>query len=270
MSTLVVTDLRVEIGGRPVVDGVSFRVGPGDRTGLIGSSGSGKSMTALALLGLLPDGATATGSVVFDGTELLGADDETLAAFRGERLAMVFQDPASSLDPLMRVGRQITETLRVRRGVPRAESDALAVEWCRRTGLPDPAVTALAYPHQLSGGQRQRVAIAAALVAGPSLLIADEPTTSLDVTVQAEVLDLLDGLVSDGESSLLFITHDLALAWRMTNRLVVMDAGRIVESGPTREVVTAPRADPTKTLLVAARATSFHDDTESAEDPWTR
>lgn len=257
MTSLVVTDLRVVIDGRAVVDGVSFELGPGERLGLIGASGSGKSMTALAVIGLLPDHASASGSVVIDGTELLGTDDETFSALRGERIAMVFQDPLSSLDPLMRVGRQITETLRIRRRLTRDDAHAVAVDWCTRTGLPDPDATALAYPHQLSGGQRQRVAIAAALAAGPRLLIADEPTTALDVTVQSEILELLDQLVAREGSSLMFITHDLALAAQMTTRLAVMDRGRIVESGTTREIIAAPREPATRTLLEAARATAL-------------
>ena len=265
MSALVVSDLRIEIAGQRVVDGVSFELGTGDRLGLIGPSGSGKSMTALAVLGLLPDGARATGSVMFEGTELLGADDGTLSEFRGDRIAMVFQDPMSSLDPLMRVGRQITETLRIRRRMSRAEADTVAVAWCERTGLPDPGTIAEAYPHQLSGGQRQRVAIAAALAAAPELLIADEPTTALDVTVQAEILDLLDGLVDDRGSSLLFITHDLALASRMTTRLAVMDRGRFVESGATRGIIAAPRHSATRSLLDSARATALGRDTGPSE-----
>jgi len=259
MSHLVIEDLHISIGDQSVVDGVSFELAPGERLGLIGASGSGKTMTALSILGLLPDSASVTESIVLDGRQMLGTDDATLAGIRGDLVGMVFQDPLSSLDPLMRVGRQITETLRLRGGLDRSRARAIAAEWCDRVGLPDPELSALAFPHQLSGGQRQRVAIAAALAAGPSLLIADEPTTALDVTVQSDVLDLLEDLVDERGSTLLFITHDLALAARMTSRLAVMDAGAIVESGATTDVISRPAHDATKGLLAAARATSFVD-----------
>lgn len=254
---LVVSHLDVDIGSQRVLEDVSFAVAPGERVGLIGSSGSGKTMTARAVLGLLPETASCGGSVTFGTTGMLASTDRELAAVRGTSLGMVFQDPLASLDPLMRVGRQITETLRVRGRVDDAGAEATARWWCERVGLPDTDHTVRAYPHQLSGGQRQRVAIAAALAARPAMLVADEPTSALDVTVQADILGLLDELVTDHGSSLLFITHDVALAARITTRLVVMHAGRIVETGPTAQVVRGPRHPVTVALLESARATAL-------------
>jgi peptide/nickel transport system ATP-binding protein len=253
--SLEVRDLAIEIDGRRVVDGVSFEVSDGSRAGLIGESGSGKSLTALAILGLLPDGATATGSIRWDGTELLGVPERRLAALRGDELAMVFQEPQKALNPIRTVGRQIAEAVRIHRGVSRAEARRIAVAEAARVRLPDPEAIVNRYPHQLSGGQRQRVAIAMALACGPRLLIADEPTTALDVTIQAEILELLLGLVDDAGMSLLFITHDLAVLSQVAAEGIVLERGRVVERGPVPRLLTDPAHPVTQGLLRDATAT---------------
>ncbi|WP_374216076.1 ATP-binding cassette domain-containing protein [Frankia sp. AiPs1] len=256
-AVLAVTDLRVRLGGVDVVDGVSFALGAGEQVGLIGESGSGKSLTALAVLGLLPAGAGVTGSVRLQGRELLGGSDRELSRLRGRDLAMIFQEPSTALNPLMRVGRQISEPLRLHRGYSRQAAARAAVELAATVGLPDPQRLVRSYPHELSGGQRQRVCIAAALACRPALLIADEPTTALDVTVQSEILALLGRLVADAGTALLFITHDLAVVAAVTRRLAVLRRGRVVETGATDDVLRAP-ADPyTRALLAAARLTQW-------------
>ncbi|MDJ1113003.1 ABC transporter ATP-binding protein [Microbacterium dauci] len=254
--SLTVTDLVVEIGGIRVVDGVSFEVEAGARTGLIGESGSGKSLTALALLGLLPDGAAASGSVRWEGRELLTLRDRDLAGIRGDEIGIVFQEPQTALNPIRTVGRQIAESIRIhQRGVSRREAWARAVEEARRVRLPDPEQIVNRYPHQLSGGQRQRVAIAMALACRPRLLIADEPTTALDVTIQAEILELLQHLVDEDGMSLVFITHDLAVLSQVATDAVVLESGRIVEQGPLSRLLTTPQSPVTQGLLRDATAT---------------
>ncbi|OLR94339.1 ATP-binding cassette domain-containing protein [Actinokineospora bangkokensis] len=260
MTLLQVADLTVRVGGRTVVDAVSFDLDAGGRLGLIGESGSGKSLTALAVLGLLPDAATATGSVRLDGRELLGLGDRALSRVRGRQVAMVFQEPRSALDPLMRVGKQVAEPLVRHLGLSRAAAARRAVALLADVGLPDPEHTARAYPHQLSGGQLQRVGIAGALACEPALLLADEPTTALDVTVQAEVLSLLDRLVDERGAALLFITHDLAVLARVARRVLVLGHGRVLEEGALTDVLRSPAHDYTRTLLAAARAASFRRD----------
>lgn len=253
--SLVVSDLTIEIGGRRVVDGVSFEVPDGARVGLIGESGSGKSLTALAILGLLPDGATAGGSITWDGRELIGMSDRDLATLRGDEIGMVFQEPQTALNPIRTVGRQIAESVRIHRSASRAEAKRIAVEEARRVSLPDPETIVRRYPHQLSGGQRQRVAIAMALACGPRLLIADEPTTALDVTIQAEILHLLLGLVAEAGMSLVFITHDLAVLSQVATHGVVLEHGRVVEQAPVSRLLTAPEHPVTRGLLRDATAT---------------
>jgi len=253
--SLVVTDLAITIDGRRVVDGISFEVPDGARLGLIGESGSGKSLTALALLGLLPAGAEATGSIRWDGTELIGMPERRRASFRGDDIAMVFQEPRTALNPIRTVGRQIAESVRIHRGVTRAEARRIAIAEAERVRLPEPARIVNRYPHQLSGGQRQRVALAMALACEPRLLIADEPTTALDVTIQAEILELLLGLVDDAGMSLLFITHDLAVLSQVATHGVVLEDGRVVEAGPVPELLSAPRHPVTQGLLRDATAT---------------
>jgi peptide/nickel transport system ATP-binding protein len=256
--SLEVRDLVIEIDGRRVVDGVSFEVAEGARLGLIGESGSGKSLTALAILGLLPDGAAAHGSIRWHGREILGLPDRELARLRGDDIGMVFQEPQTALNPLRSVGRQIAESVRIHERVSRAEARRRAIEEAARVALPDPERIVDRYPHQLSGGQRQRVAIATALACRPRLLIADEPTTALDVTIQAEILTLLSSLVADAGMSLVFITHDLAVLAQIATDAVVLEHGRVVESGPVVELLSAPRSPVTQGLLRDAEATLWH------------
>ncbi|MFI1827814.1 ATP-binding cassette domain-containing protein [Streptomyces sp. NPDC020412] len=254
MSILAIRDLVIRTaGGRTLVDGLTLNVGAGERLGLIGESGSGKSLTSLAALGLLPDGMTATGSVELAGTQVVGAPEKRLTALRGRQAAIVFQEPLTALDPLMRVGRQIAGPLARHRGLKgaalgRAVSDALT-----QVHLPDPERLARAFPHEISGGQRQRVALAMALACDPRLLIADEPTTALDVTVQSELLDLLDELVREREMALLFVSHDLAVVARTVQRILVLKDGRAVEEGTADEIVHAPRDPYTAALVDSAR-----------------
>ncbi|WP_149084976.1 MULTISPECIES: ATP-binding cassette domain-containing protein [Microbacterium] len=253
--SLTVEDLVIEIDGRRVVDGVSFEAPDGTRLGVIGESGSGKSLTALAVLGLLPDGATARGSIRWDGVELIGMPDRELARLRGDDIGIVFQEPRTALNPIRTVGRQIAESIRIHEGIGRREARERAVAEAARVRLPDPESIVDRYPHQLSGGQRQRVAIAMALACRPRLLIADEPTTALDVTIQAEILSLLLRLVAEEGMSLLFITHDLAVLSQVATDGVVLEHGRVVESGPVSRLLTAPSSPVTQGLLRDATAT---------------
>ncbi|MGO2747088.1 ATP-binding cassette domain-containing protein [Microbacterium sp.] len=253
--SLQVQDLVVEIDGRRVIDGISFEVPDGARLGLIGESGSGKSVTALAILGLLPDGARAHGSIRWNGTELIGMPDRELARFRGDDIGIVFQEPRTALNPIRTVGRQIAESVRIHTGVGKREARQRAIEEAARVHLPDPETIVNKYPHQLSGGQRQRVAIAMALACRPQLLIADEPTTALDVTIQAEVLRLLLSLVSEHGMSLMFITHDLAVLAQVATYGVVLEEGRVIEAAPVSTLLTAPSSPITQGLLRDATAT---------------
>ncbi|MBP2436274.1 ABC transporter ATP-binding protein [Microbacterium amylolyticum] len=255
--SLEVTDLTVTISGTTVLDRVSFHVPDGARAGLIGESGSGKSMTALAILGLLPHEATASGSIRWNGRELLGIPDRELATLRGNEIAIVFQEPQSALNPIRSVGAQISESARIHRGLSRRAAERLAIALAERVRLPAPSDVVFRFPHELSGGQRQRVAIAMALAADPTLLIADEPTTALDVTVQAEILELMLGLVASQGMSLLFITHDLAVLNRVATHGVVLDQGRVVESGPVSTLLSTPAHPVTRGLLRDAAATMW-------------
>jgi peptide/nickel transport system ATP-binding protein len=253
--SLEVQGLVIDVDGRRVVDGVSFAVPDGARVGLIGESGSGKSLTALAVLGLLPDGAQARGSVRWNGREILGLPDRELAELRGDEIGIVFQEPRTALNPIRTVGRQIAESVRIHEGLSKRDAAARAVAEARRVALPDPERIVNRYPHQLSGGQRQRVAIAMALACRPRLLIADEPTTALDVTIQAEILDLLRTLVRDDGMSLVFITHDLAVLSQIATHGVVLEDGRVVEQAPVAQLLTAPASPVTQGLLRDATAT---------------
>jgi oligopeptide transport system ATP-binding protein len=255
MALLELADLRVRLprhdGWRAVVDGVSLAVDAGEVLGIAGESGSGKTMTALALLGLLPHGARTEGSARFDGRELVGADDRELRAVRGREIAMVFQDPATALHPMLPVQTLVTEHARHHLGLDKRSARARALELLEQVRIPDPERALRAYPHELSGGMRQRVAIAAALACGPKLLLADEPTTALDVTVQAGILRLLDRLRKEEGLAVVVITHDLGVISALADRVVVMRDGVVVESGPTATVLTEPGHAYTRTLLDA-------------------
>ncbi|MFD5629119.1 ATP-binding cassette domain-containing protein [Streptomyces sp. NPDC127072] len=254
MTLLDVRGLTVRTDdGRTLVDDLSFTIDSGERLGLIGESGSGKSLTTLAVLGLLPAGMTATGSVELAGTQIVGAPEKRLVAVRGRDAAVVFQEPLTALDPLMRVGRQIAEPLARRTGLKGKNLRTAVIEALLRVRLPEPERIARAFPHEISGGQRQRVALAMALACEPRLLIADEPTTALDVSVQAEILELLDTLVREREMAVLFVSHDLAVIAKVTDHALVMKDGRAVEQGPVLDVIGAPQAAYTKTLVAGAR-----------------
>jgi ABC-type glutathione transport system ATPase component len=252
MNLLEVDGLTVRAGGSALVDDVSFSVAAGERVGIIGESGSGKSLTSLAVLGLLGEGLTASGSVRLDGTEVVGTTDRSLRRLRGPVAQIVFQEPLTALDPLMRVGRQIAEPLRRHRGLRGTALREAVSARLTEVSLDDPRI-ARAYPYELSGGQRQRVAIAIALAADPRLLIADEPTTALDVTVQHGVLTLLDRLVDERGMALLFISHDLAVVSRMSRRILVMRNGAVVEQGPFDRVLADPQHPYTSALVASAR-----------------
>lgn len=254
-DVLTVRDLDVTVRNQKLVENVDFTVRAGERVGLIGESGSGKSLTALALMGLLPEGLRADGSVRVAGVghELVGADERAMSRVRGRNIAMVFQEPMTALNPTMRAGDQVVESMLIHRTRPnRRSARSAAIELLDQVGLPDPAGTARAYPHQLSGGQRQRVVVALALANDPALLVCDEPTTALDVTVQALVLDLIVRGVIHREAAMLFITHDLAVVATACERVLVMYGGRIVEAGPVEDVFTRPRHRYTQGLLGAS------------------
>jgi oligopeptide/dipeptide ABC transporter ATP-binding protein len=237
-------------GTGEVVRDVSLAISPGERVGLVGESGSGKSLTARAIMRLIPaPGKVTKGTVLLDGAEL---DPKAAAtSWRGTRIAMITQDPLSSLNPLVRIGTQITEMLRYHRGLGRGDARAKAQELLRSVGIPDPARTMTRYPAVLSGGMRQRVALAIAISCDPQLLIADEPTTALDVTVQAQVLTLLERMTARHGSAVLLISHDLGVVGTFCDRLLVMYAGRIVESGPAAEVIGNPAHPYTRALLAS-------------------
>ena len=239
--------------GREVhaVRGVSFHVEKGETVALVGESGSGKSVSALSTVGLLPDSARVDGSVQFKGTELVGAPDRTLRQVRGNDISFIFQEPMTSLNPLHTIAVQITESLALHQGLSGAKARKRVLELLEKVGIRDAESRMNAYPHQLSGGQRQRVMIAMALANGPELLVADEPTTALDVTIQAQILELLVDLKRAEGMSLLFITHDLNIVRRFADRVCVMQGGEIVEQGPTEEIFRAPEHPYTQKLLAA-------------------
>lgn len=251
MKGLKVDNLQVSFGGRPVVKGISFEIPPGARVGLIGESGSGKSVTALSLMGLLGEDARVSGSISLDGKELLSLADRQLAQLRGAKIGMIFQEPMTALDPTMRVGKQVAEVLALHQRGKRGKREEV-IKMLERVGLPEPAQSANAFPHQLSGGQRQRVMMAMALINAPQLLICDEPTTALDVTVQAKVLRLLDKELARGGSACLFISHDLAVVNQICEYLLVMYQGQIIERGPLRQVLDQPQHPYTRGLLATA------------------
>ena len=251
---LEVRDLTVTFetagGPLPAVGGVSFSVGPNETLGIVGESGSGKTVLARSIMGLQPRArVTTSGSVRLNGTETVGASEAELRRLWSTEVAMIFQDPMTALNPVMRVGKQIDETLRVRLGMSRPAAKARAIELLEMVGIPSPTQRYDAYPGQLSGGMRQRVVIAAALACTPKLLLADEPTTGLDVTIQAQILNLLDDLKDRLHMSVVLITHDLGVVATRTSHLAVMYAGRIVEFGATRDVFARHRMPYTRALL---------------------
>ena len=246
-------DLAVTIAGRPVLRDVDLQLEPGRVLGLVGESGSGKSMTALAIMGLLPQGAEVSGQVLLDGQNLLGLDEPALCRIRGNRIGMIFQEPMTALNPLMSIGDQVAEVLMIHHGMDRAAALARARQRLDRVGLPEPRFPLGLFPHELSGGQRQRVAIALAIAESPDLLIADEPTTALDVTTQARILDLLRDLVRTEGMALLLITHDLAVVSGIADRVAVMQSGAVVEAGETEALFRTQAHPYTRALFAASR-----------------
>ena len=255
---LDVKDLAISFGqGGAQVDavrGVTFHVDRGETVALVGESGSGKSVTALSTVSLLPDSARIGGSVKYDGAEMVGADEKELMRVRGNDISFIFQEPMTSLNPLHTLEKQITESLSLHQGLTGDAARARIIELLDKVGINDPETRLSHYPHQLSGGQRQRVMIAMALANGPDLLIADEPTTALDVTIQAQILDLLYELKQTEKMSMLFITHDLGIVRKIADRVCVMQNGEIVEQGPTRDIFSNPQHPYTKMLLNAESA----------------
>jgi oligopeptide/dipeptide ABC transporter ATP-binding protein len=249
-TVLDVRDLHVSFGpGLDAVDGLTLTARRGETVAVVGESGCGKTLSALALSGLLPQGAAVSGSAVLDGLQLVGRPERQWRALRGRKVSMIFQDAATALNPLMSVGAQIEEVMAIHRTHNRAERRARAIDLLTSVGVPDAATRARSHPHQLSGGMRQRVMIAIALAGAPDLVIADEPTTALDVTVQAQVLTLLRESTRD--AAVLFITHDMGVVAEIADRVVVMYAGKVVESGPIAEVLEHPHHPYTAALLAS-------------------
>ena len=254
-ALLEVEGLRVRLptpsGFATIVDGVDYQVEPAQVFGVAGESGSGKTISMLALLGLLPAGALVEGRAAFGGKDLLRLSARDLRAVSGRDIGMVFQDPMTSLHPMLSVGRQLTEHVRRHLGLGRSAATERATDLLEQVRIPDPSSALHAYPHQFSGGMRQRIAIAIALACGPRLLIADEPTTALDVTVQAGILRLLDGLRREHDLSVVLITHDLAVMSSIADQISIFYAGRVVESGARDELLQHPRHPYTRALLDA-------------------
>ena len=247
---LEVANLTIAFGEKKVVDSISFTLAAGETLGLVGESGSGKSATSLALLGLLPPASRVTGSIIFDGCRIDGTD---LRPLRGSSIAMIFQEPMTALNPVMPVGRQIGEALLAHHPrTPRAEVRARVIAAMNEVGLPSPETRLRDYPHQFSGGQRQRILIAMALINRPRLLIADAPTTALDVTVQAQILTLLRRLRQTHGLTMLFISHDLAVVSQIADRVAVMQHGRLVDQAPVAQLFQHPQHEYTRCLLASA------------------
>jgi peptide/nickel transport system ATP-binding protein len=244
-------DLPTAQGVRKIVRDVSFSLEPSESLGIVGESGSGKTMTALALMGLLPDGAIVSGAINFEGKDLARLTETEMQKLRGDRIAMIFQEPMTALNQLHRIGAQVAEPLILHRGLSKAAARKKAVELLGHVKLRDPPAIARAYPFALSGGERQRAMIAMALSCGPKLIIADEPTTALDVTVQAKILDLLASLSAESEMAILLVSHDLAVIARHCRRVLVMYGGAVMEEGPVEAVLGAPRHPYTRALLEA-------------------
>jgi peptide/nickel transport system ATP-binding protein len=246
---LQIENLRIWFGSTEVVRGVSLTLDRGEVLGLVGESGSGKSVTSLATLGLLSPAARLEGSIRWQGRELIGLSNRELRSIRGREIAMIFQEPMTALNPVMSIGRQITEAILAHKST--GDARRLAIEALESVAMPDAVRRYSDYPHQFSGGQRQRILIAMALVHKPQVLIADEPTTALDVTVQAQVLELLKSLQREHGLAMIFTSHDLAVVGQMASRVAVMRQGQILESGPSHQVLSQPHHPYTKSLLAA-------------------
>jgi oligopeptide/dipeptide ABC transporter ATP-binding protein len=244
------TEFQTPCGVIPAVKGVSFTLGRGETLGIVGESGCGKSVTALSIMRLVvPPGHIASGEVLFEGQDLLTKSEKAMQKIRGNRIAMIFQEPMTSLNPVHTIGRQVSEVIRLHRGVPRAQVHALTLEMLRKVGIPAPEQRWNHYPFQMSGGMRQRVMIAMALSCNPEVLIADEPTTALDVTIQAQILDLMRCLKEDLGMGVIMISHDLGVIAEMSQRVLVMYAGRVVEEAPVGPVFLDPLHPYTMGLL---------------------
>ena len=252
---LQVADLKTHFftrdGVARAVDGVSFSIAAGETLAVVGESGCGKSVTSLSILRLIasPPGRIVGGKVLFDGRDLLALSEDEMRAVRGDAISMIFQEPMTSLNPALTIGRQIAESLVLHRGLSKSDAMAKAVEMLRKVRMPEPERRVRQYPHELSGGMRQRVMIAMALACGPRLLIADEPTTALDVTIQAQILDLMRELARETGAAIILITHDLGVVAEMAQRVVVMYAGRKIEEAPVAELFGHPRHPYTRGLL---------------------
>lgn len=254
VELLRISGLRLNIGNASLVNGLDLTVGRNELVSLVGASGSGKTLTALAVTTLLPTGIElAEGSIGLEGEELVGMTETELRKVRGRRIGMIFQEPMTSLNPVMNVGEQIAEGLRLHRGLNRGDALKKAEDLLREVSVPEPHDRLRAWPHQLSGGLRQRVMIAMALACDPALLIADEPTTALDVTVQAGVMQLLHRIRNERDLGILLITHDIALAAEHSDRIAVIESGSIVEEGVTNQIINQPKHPATASLISAAK-----------------
>jgi len=247
----IVVDFATRAGVARVLDHVSLSVASGKTLGIVGESGCGKSMTALSIMGLVPSppGEVTSGAITLLGENLIEADEARMRKIRGKEVSMIFQEPMTSLNPVFTVGEQIAESLRLHEEISSAMAWNKAVDMIRAVGIPEPEVRAKNYPHQLSGGMRQRVMIAMALACGPKLLIADEPTTALDVTVQAQIFDLLIELQDQSNTAIILITHDMGVIAKMSDYVAVMYAGRVIETGKTEEILSSPQHPYTKGLI---------------------
>ena len=253
---LEVKDLTVHFHDAPegenAVKGVSFTMDHGDILGLVGESGSGKTLTATAIAGLIdPDRLSCTGSILLDGTDLLHCSEEALSKLRGSEIGSIFQEPMTAMDPVTRIGPQVEESLKIHTKLNKAERRQAVLDALAAVELPDPEGICRKYPHELSGGMLQRVCIAAAIVSHPRIILADEPTTALDVVIQSQILDLMKKINVEYDCSILFISHNLAVVRRLCRDVIVMQGGRIVERGPTERIFTAPEHEYTKKLIAA-------------------
>jgi peptide/nickel transport system ATP-binding protein len=257
MSSLQVENLTIETkSGIHLVDSLSFNLSTGSRLSLLGESGSGKSLTSLAITGLLNPNLISSGSITYDQIQILGATESELCKIRGAEIGIVFQDPLASLDPVMKIGKQLAKPLKLHQGVQSDELAARAEAALAEVKISSPYRIAHSYPHEISGGERQRVALALTLACLPKILIADEITTSLDVSVQAEILSLLESIIDSRSMSLIFITHDIAVAAAIADDVLIMRNGRLVESGKMRDVLRVPQSEYATTLIQSARSLS--------------